>query len=176
MSVPKSRRLNRSILVSAVPAGPSIDIWRSCRFLGAMIRALGDLPGGLGRFLPCRIGANHCRLRSIGWERCGDGLTSRPLEASALVYAASLHPLVAGSPGSGDTPSFRNSRDGKRMRIRLTKKTNVRKRFGDDLGEQPIPKRWRADVFRGMVSSGETVRAVHYRVGSSRLSEPMGIG
>ena len=156
MSVPKSRRLNRSISVSAVPAGPSIDIWRSCRFLGAMIRALGDLPGGLGRFLPCRVGANHCRLRSIGWERCGHGLTSRPLEASdagflddllflfgypvgsgqslvdgslrmrycfanfsckkptwrlphsggvaALVYAASLHPLVAGSPGSGDTP------------------------------------------------------------------------
>ena len=94
----------------------------------------------------------------------------------ALVYAASLHLLVAGSPGSGDTPSFRNSRDGKRMRIRLTKKTNVRKRFGDDLGEQPIPKRWRADVFRGMVFSGENVGVVHYGVGSSRLSEPLGIG
>ena len=49
---------------------------------GAMIRALSGLPGGLGRFLPCRIGANHCRLRSIGWKRCGHGLTSRPLEAS----------------------------------------------------------------------------------------------
>ena len=47
-----------------------------------MICALGDLPGGLGRFLPCRIGANHCRLQSIGWERCGHGLTSRPLETS----------------------------------------------------------------------------------------------
>ena len=122
-----------------------------------MIRALGYLLGGLGRFLPCRIGANHCRLRSIGWESCGHGLTSGPLEASdagflddllflfgcpigsgqslvdgslrmrycsakfsckkptwrllrsggvaALVYAASLHPMVAGSPGSGDTPS-----------------------------------------------------------------------
>ena len=75
--------LSRDVcIVSAVPAGPSIDIWRSCRFLGAMFRALGGLPGGLGRFLPCRIGANHCRLRSIGWERCGHGLTSRPLEAS----------------------------------------------------------------------------------------------
>ena len=228
MSVPKSRRLCRPISVSAVPAGPSVDIWRSCRFLGAMIRALGDLPGGLGRFLPCRIGTNHCRLRSIGWERCGHGLRSRSLEASdagflddllflfgypigsgqslvdgslrmrycsanssckkptwwlphsggvaALVGTASFRPLVAGSPGSGDTPSFRNSRDGKRMRIRLAKKTNVRKRFGDDLGEQPIPKRWRADVFRGMVPSGENVRVVHYGVGSSRLSEPMGIG
>ena len=82
MSVPKLRRLDRPISVSAVLAGPSIDIWRSCRFLGAMLRALGGLPGGLGRFLPCRLGANHCRLRSIGWERCGHGLTSRPLEAT----------------------------------------------------------------------------------------------
>ena len=34
MSVPKSRRLHRPISVSAVPDGPSIDIWRSCRFFG----------------------------------------------------------------------------------------------------------------------------------------------
>ena len=33
MSVPRLRRFNRPISVSAVPAGPSIDIWRSCRFL-----------------------------------------------------------------------------------------------------------------------------------------------
>ncbi len=82
MSVPKIRRLDRPISVSAVPAGPSIDTWPSCRFLGAMLRALGGLAGGLGRFFPYRLGANHCRLRSIGWERCGHGLTSRPLEAT----------------------------------------------------------------------------------------------
>ena len=41
MSVPELRRIDRPISVSAVPAGPSIDIWRSCKFLGAMIRALG---------------------------------------------------------------------------------------------------------------------------------------
>ena len=55
MSVPKLRRFHRPISVSAVPAGPSIDIWRSCRFLGAMLRALGGLPGGFGRFLLCRL-------------------------------------------------------------------------------------------------------------------------
>ena len=86
MSVPELRRFDRPISVLAVPAGPSIDIWRSCRFLGMMIRALGGLPGGLGRFLPCRLGANHCGLRSIGWERCGHGLTSRPLEASGTGF------------------------------------------------------------------------------------------
>ena len=42
MSVPKLRRVDRPISVSAVLAGPSIDIWRSCRFLGAMIGALVD--------------------------------------------------------------------------------------------------------------------------------------
>ena len=35
-SVPKLRRYDRPISVSAVPAG---DIWQSCRFLGAMLRA-----------------------------------------------------------------------------------------------------------------------------------------
>ena len=33
MSVPRLRLFNRPISVSSVPAEPSIDIWRSCRFL-----------------------------------------------------------------------------------------------------------------------------------------------
>ena len=103
MSVPKSRRLNRPISVSSVPAGPSIENWRSCRFLGAMLRALGGLPGGLGRFLPCRIGANHCRHRSIGWERCGHGLTSRPLEASGAGFLDDLLSLFGYPSGSGQS-------------------------------------------------------------------------
>ena len=89
--------------MSAVPAGPSIDTWRSCRFLGAMLRALGGLPGGLGRFLPCRVGANHCRLRSIGWERCGRGLTSRPLEASDAGFLDDLLSLCGYPAGSGQS-------------------------------------------------------------------------
>ena len=103
MSIPKPRRLHRPISVSAVPDGPSIDIWRSCRFLAAMFRALSGLPGGLGRFLPCRIGANHCRLRSIGWERCGHGLTSRPLEASGVGFLDDLLFLFGYPIGSGQS-------------------------------------------------------------------------
>ena len=100
--------LNRVVCIvsnsgSAVPDGPSIDIWRSCRFLGAMLRALGGLPGGLGRFLPCRIGADHCRLRSIGWERCGHGLTSRPLEASDAGFLDDLLFLFGYPAGSGQS-------------------------------------------------------------------------
>ena len=142
ISVPKSRRLYRPISVSAVPAGPSNDIWRSCRFLGAMLRALGGLPGGLGRFLPCRIGANHCRLRSIGWERCGHGLTSRPLEASDAGFLDDLLSLFGYPAGSGQSLV-----DGS-LRMRYCSVDFSRKRFGVDLWEQPIPKRWRADVFR----------------------------
>ena len=62
-------RPGRLISVSAAPFGPGIDIWRSCRFIGVLMMSLCLLPGGLGRFVPCSIGANHCRLSLIGWER-----------------------------------------------------------------------------------------------------------
>ena len=63
--------------------GPGIDIWRSCRFIGAVMRSLCMLPGGLGRFVPCSFGANHCRLLHVGWKRCSHGLTSRPQESAS---------------------------------------------------------------------------------------------
>ena len=69
--------------MSAVPFGPGTDIWRSCSYIGALFRALVGLPGGIRRFVSCDIGANHCRLRHIGWEKCGRGLTSRPRESAS---------------------------------------------------------------------------------------------
>ena len=71
-------RPGRPISVSAVPFGPDIDIWRSCRFIGAMMRSLW-----LGGFVPCSIGSNYCKLRHIEWEKCSHGLTSRPRESSS---------------------------------------------------------------------------------------------
>ena len=59
-------------------------------FLGSLVRFLDRLPGGLIRFLPCRIGTNHIRLRHLGWEKCGHGLTSRPKETSDPVFLDSL--------------------------------------------------------------------------------------
>ena len=47
---PRYLRPGRPISVSAVPVGPGIDIWRSCRFIGALMRSLCLLPGGLRRF------------------------------------------------------------------------------------------------------------------------------
>ena len=76
--------------MSLVPFGPGIDIRRSCKLLGAMLRALCALPGGLGRFFPCAIGANHSRLRHIGWDKSGHGLTSWPRETSNVKFLDEL--------------------------------------------------------------------------------------
>ena len=50
--LPYNRKAGRPISVSAVPVGPGIDIWRSCRFIGGIFRFLDRLPGGLRRFIP----------------------------------------------------------------------------------------------------------------------------
>ena len=89
-AVPRYRGAGRSISVSAVPFGPSTDIWRSCRCIGALFRALVALPGGVRRFVSCEVGANHCRLRHTGWGRCGRGLTSSPRESASQVFLNEL--------------------------------------------------------------------------------------
>ena len=101
-AVPKFRRVGRPISVSAVHFCPGIDIWRSCRFLGAIFRALCFLPGGLRRFIPGNLGANHGRLRHNGWEKCCHGLTSRPRETSSVRFLDELlflfgYPVASGS-------------------------------------------------------------------------------
>ena len=60
------------------------------RQVRSLMRSLCFLPGGLARFVPCSIGANHCRLRHIGWERCGHGLTSRPRESASVPFLDEL--------------------------------------------------------------------------------------
>ena len=76
-AVPRYRRPGRPISVSAAPFRPGTDIWRSCRFVGALFRALRAMPGGIGRFILCDVGAEHCRLRHIGWEKNGHRLNRK---------------------------------------------------------------------------------------------------
>ena len=170
------------------------------------------------------LGANHYRLKSIGWERCGHGLTSRPLEASddgflddllslfgypsgsglslvdgslrmrccstnfsckrptwklppfwcvaALVAAVAVSPLEAGLPDFEDTPNFRSSREVGRKRIRLTNKTNVRKRFGVDPSGQPIPKRWKADTLEDVAFRSRSRGSFVLQLGYLTLVSP----
>ena len=94
-SVPKYRRPGRPISVSAAPLCPDADLWKLCRFFGSMMRALKGLPGCLGRFILGRIGANHGRLRHIGWEKCCQGLTCRPREFSGEGFLGDLSSLLA---------------------------------------------------------------------------------
>ena len=54
------------------------------------MRSLCTLSGGIGRFVPCAIGANHCRLRHIGWEESGHGLTCRPRETALEAFLNEL--------------------------------------------------------------------------------------
>ena len=74
-------RAGRPILVSSVPVSEGMEIRHGCRFISSLVRALGKLPGGLSRFLPCQVGTHLSRLRSLGWNQCSHGLTSRPLES-----------------------------------------------------------------------------------------------
>ena len=65
------------------------------------MRALYHPPGGIGRFIPGRIGANHSRLRHIGWQKCCHGLTCRPLETFGEGVLSEPLGLLGYPAGSG---------------------------------------------------------------------------
>ena len=56
-------RANRPILFPSVPVSEGIEIPHGCQFITSLVRALAKLPGGLGGFLPCRLGSHMSRLR-----------------------------------------------------------------------------------------------------------------
>ena len=101
-ALPKYRRPGRLTSVSAAPLCTDADIWKLCRFFGHMLRALVRLPGGLGRFIPGRIGANHGSLRHVGWEKCCHGLTCRPRESSGEGFLSDFLSLLGYPSGSGN--------------------------------------------------------------------------
>ena len=74
-------RANRPIVIPSVPVSEGIEIRHGCQFLSSLVRALAKLPGGLYRFLPCRVGSHLSRLRHLGWNQCSHGSTSSPLES-----------------------------------------------------------------------------------------------
>ena len=96
-SVAQFRRPGRPISASAAPVGPGADVWKLCQHLAGMMRALRFLRGGLGRFIPGRIGANHGGQRHVGWEKCGHGLTCRPCATSGEGFLDDLLRLFLGT-------------------------------------------------------------------------------
>ena len=73
-------RAHRPISISSVPVSEGVEIRQGCRFISCLVRALGKLPGGLGRSLPCYVGGRFSRIRHLGWDQCSHGLTSGPLK------------------------------------------------------------------------------------------------
>ena len=59
------------------------------------------LLGDIGRFIPGRISGNHGRLRHVGWEKCGQGLTCRPRETSGEGFLDDVLQLFGYSVKSG---------------------------------------------------------------------------
>ena len=55
-------RANRLISIPSVPVSEGIEIRHGCQFISSLVRALTKLPGGLGRFLPCRVGSHMSTL------------------------------------------------------------------------------------------------------------------
>ena len=93
-------RAGRPISVSSVPVSDGIAIRHGCQFISSLVRALGKLPGGLGRFLPCQVGTHLSRLRHLGWNQCSHGLTSRPLESCHHLCLSAVCGLLGYPKGS----------------------------------------------------------------------------
>ena len=83
---------------------------------------------------------------------------------AALVSAAAAHPLVVGLSGSGDVSCLGNFGGGGGKKIRLTRKTNVRKRFGVDP--------WGADTLKGVAFHGQEEGSFVLELGSLMLVSP----
>ena len=76
----------RPISVSAAFVGLHGDIWKLCQHLAGMMKALRFLPGGIGRFIPWRIGANDGRFWAY-WLGKSVGMVLPVHHASLLVNA-----------------------------------------------------------------------------------------
>ena len=49
-------RPRRPILIPSAPVSEGVETRQECQFVRSLVRALAELPGGLGRFLPYSIG------------------------------------------------------------------------------------------------------------------------
>ena len=98
-------RSRRPLAFSGFSVGKGQQIRHGCQFLHSLFRALGHLPGGLARFIPCQPSAHYARLSHLGWGRYGHGLSSRPRESCDHQF---LTPLLNffGSPDGAATELF----------------------------------------------------------------------
>ena len=64
-TVPTKVRKGRLVVVGTPPVSEGVQIRLGCHFLGSLLRSLGNLSGGLSRFIPGTLGPHLCRLRHL---------------------------------------------------------------------------------------------------------------
>ena len=84
--------------MSAVPLGPGIDAWRTCRFLGSLLKAQGSLPGGLDRFFFVVLVRTIAASGTLGWRTAGMESRPRPGKLHQLILDEVLltYPALSG--------------------------------------------------------------------------------
>ena len=89
-------------------------MWKGCQFVSGLVRALGKLRGGIGRFLPCSFGG-HMSTETLRLESvfsCFDNFPSDdpeccvapPVADSRFCFPESLdewHTFASGRPDQG---------------------------------------------------------------------------
>ena len=93
---------DRDTSISSVPVSEGIEIRQGCQFISNLVRAVGKLPSGICRFLPCGVGSHMSRSRHSGWEQCYHGLASRPLESCHRQCLQAVCGVLGLSSGCGD--------------------------------------------------------------------------
>ena len=103
-------RAGRPISVSSVPVSEGIEIRHGCQFISSLVRALGKLPGGLGRFLPCQVGTHLSRLRLESCHhRCLSavcGILGYPKGSAAELLDGALKLRYCTTPFSNRFPTW----------------------------------------------------------------------
>ena len=86
--------VNRSVLIPSVPVSEGIEIRHGCQFNSSLVRALAKLPGGIGRFLPCRVWLSYVQVKLLMGSRQGH---QNPVIISALTLCVGVSGYPKGS-------------------------------------------------------------------------------
>ena len=89
-AVPTSSRAGRPVSVPPLVRRCWYVQLAASQVWSSLLRSFVVFFGGFEMCLPCGIGADHCRLRHLRWEHCGDGFSSRPGESAGLAVHFAL--------------------------------------------------------------------------------------
>ena len=83
-------RAGRPILLPSVPVSEGIEIRHGCQFLSSLLRALGKLPGGIGRLLPLQARFSFIQVKACWLESMFSWLGLQAIRIFAIISALRL--------------------------------------------------------------------------------------